>query len=320
MSESRVFSVFRLYLLLALAGLTCCDRFKPEPEPVISAEIGNPDSLEGAGSVWVADREGKPGRLFLCGTIHILREVDYPLSTGYEAAYHYSDKLILELPPGSGSGPAMASRMRELGQYSADGSLEANVKPETWAAVKKWAESRKIEASSLNRFRPWFVSLIITSTEYAALGARPDMGVDHHFETRAEHEGKPAEGLESVEFQLQLFSSLTSEQQKDMLEQTLTEISIISQEYDKMIAAWKNGQMDDLHDLLYREAERFPELLDLFLKNRNLTWIERLDDMLKQGENAMVLVGTGHLASDHGLIQLLKDRGYRVRHHREVDL
>ncbi len=318
--ESTVFSVLRLFIIIALGGVSGCHREKPQPEPAALPQVANPDLENGAGSVWVADREGKPGRLFLCGTIHILRESDYPLSPGYEAAYNYSDKLILELPPGSGSGPAMASRMRELGLYSSDGSLEANVKPETWAAVKKWAQSRNIEASSLNRFRPWFVSLIITSTEYAALGARPDIGVDQHFETRAEREGKPAEGLESVEFQLQLFSGLTNEQQKDMLEQTLTEISIISQEYEKMIAAWKNGQMDDLHALLYREAERFPELLDLFLKNRNLTWIERLDDMLKKGENAMVLVGTGHLASDHGLIQLLKDRGYRVRHHREVDL
>lgn len=307
-----------LFSFFALAILSACH---PEPGVVtVSAttQTTRLDHAGGGGSVWVVDRAGQPGRLFLCGTIHILRESDYPLSPGYEAAYNHSDKLVLELPPGSGDGPAMASRMRELGQYAADTSLEANVTKETWAAVKKWASTHGVEASSLNRFRPWFVALMITSTEYGALGAKPDKGVDQYFEARAERDAKPAEGLETVEFQLQLFSKLTQEQQMNMLEQTLAEVSTISQEYDKMISAWKNGELDALHEMLFREAERYPELMDLFLKNRNLAWIDRLDTMLKKGEKAMILVGTGHLTASDGLIQLLKDRGYRVRHHREV--
>lgn len=315
MFESPVPLTRSLFFIIVLATFSSCRR---EPLVESSVQVTNPDLAEGAGSVWVADREGQAGRLFLCGTIHILRESDYPLSPGYEAAYNHSNKLILELPPGSGSGTAMASRMRELGMYSADTSLEANITKETWESVRKWAAAHGLESSSLNRFRPWFVSLIITSTEYAALGAKPDMGVDQHFEARAERDGKPGDGLETVEFQLQLFSKLTNDQQKNMLEQTMGEVSTLPQEYDKMINAWKNGELDALHDMLFREAERYPELMDLFLKNRNLAWIDRLDDMLKKGEQAMILVGTGHLASKDGIIQLLRDRGYRVRHHREV--
>jgi uncharacterized protein YbaP (TraB family) len=311
--------------LLAIMLLTwtpaCWGQVKA-PLPGVSAEARtayrDQDLGGGAGSIWVADREGQPGRLFLCGTIHILRDRDYPLSPGYEAVYKLSDQLVLELPPGSGTGPAMASRMRELGMYSSDTSLEANVTAETWMNVKTWAAAHSVEVSSLNRFRPWFVSLIITSTEYAALGARPDLGVDQHFENRAKQEGKAAEGLETVEFQLQLFSQLTHDQQKNMLEQTLAEVATMSQEFEKMIQAWKDGRLDALHEMLFREAERYPELMNLFLKNRNLQWIGRLDEMLKNGVQAMVLVGTGHLASKDGIIQLLKNRGYRVRHHREV--
>jgi len=178
---------------MLLVSASACRRESETQPPILQIETKQIDQDLGdtAGSVWVADRDGQPGRLFLCGTIHILRDSDYPLSPGYEAAYHLSDKLVLELPPGSGAGPAMASRMRELGMYSPDNSLEANVSAKTWVDVKTWATAHGVEASLLNRFRPWFVSLIITSTEYAALGARSDMGVDQHFESRAEHEGKP---------------------------------------------------------------------------------------------------------------------------------
>ncbi len=56
----------------------------------------------------------------------------------------------------------------------------------------------------------------------------------------------------------------------------------------------------------------------MFLTNRNLSWIDPLDGMLKKGENIMVLVGTGHLGGESGVLKLLEARGYRVRHYRDV--
>ncbi len=322
--ESPVIFLRRLFFLALLNASVGCHRaaepaVKPEAEPAQSAAQGRLDAQQGAGSVWVADKPGQPGRLFLCGTIHILREKDYPLSPGYEAAYNHSDALVFELPPAAGSDPAMTQRMRELGACPAGTTLESEVTPETWAAVKKWGQAHGVEPANLNRMRPWFVALLVTSVEYAGLGAQPDKGVDQHFEKRAERDKKPGSGLETVEFQLQLFAKLTADQQKNMLEQTLAEISTLPQEYEKMLAAWKNGELEALHDMMFREAERYPELMDLFLKNRNLAWIDRLDEMLKKGQKVMVLVGAGHLAAKEGLVQLLKDRGYRVRHHREVE-
>ena len=305
--------------LLALTLCVClaaCKRETPKAatKPGAAAFVADGG---GDGSVWVVDGPNG-GRLFLCGTIHILREKDYPLAPAYEAAYMYSNKLVLELPPGAASSSELTSRMSQLGLYPAATSLEANVSKETWETVKKWAVKHGLEASSLSRFRPWFVALMITSIEYAALGAKPDKGVDTFFEERAKQDGKPAEGLETVEFQIQLFASLNEKQQRELLEQTLGEVSSVEEEFEKMIKAWKYGQLDDLKQMLFREAEKYPDLMNLFLTARNFSWMDRLDQMLKRGEKVMVLVGTGHFTSDTGLIELLRKRGYRVRHYREV--
>jgi uncharacterized protein YbaP (TraB family) len=311
--------MFLLRLVLALSLCVCavaCGRTKEKTAKKPEAEAFVSDG-KGDGSVWVVDGPNG-GRLYLCGTIHILREEDYPLAPAYEAAYMYSNKLVLELPPGAASGPELTSRMSQLGMYSADAVLEKNVSPETWAAVQKWSEKHGLERSSLNRFRPWFVALMITSMEYAALGAKPDKGVDSYFEERAKKDGKPAEGLETVEFQIQLFASLSDKQQRELLEQTLGEISSVETEFKKMIKAWKNGELDELKEMLFREAEKYPDLMNLFLTARNLAWMDRLEQMLKRGEKVMVLVGTGHLTSDTGLIELMRKRGHRVRHYREV--
>ncbi len=290
---------FRLIFVVALCvGVVGCKRAAP------------------VGSVWVVDGP-QGGRLFLCGTIHLLREKDYPLAPAYEVAYAHSDKLVLELPPGA-SGPELSRQMTQLGTYPAGMTLAAQVSPETWAAVQQWGEKRGLQAAQLNRFRPWFVALLMTSTEYALLGAKPELGVDVHFEARAQRDGKAAEGLESAALQLGLFAALSERQQRDLLEQTLGEIGTAAAEYEKLIQAWKDGDLEALREMLYREALQYPDLMNLFLIDRNLAWMGRLEQMLNQGEKVMVLVGTGHFTAESGLLELLRQRGFRVRHFREV--
>lgn len=306
-----------VFSFVLLACATACGREPGTERGTAPGTAAFVSDGAGDGSVWVVDAPAGGGRLYLCGTIHILREKDYPLAPAYEAAYMYSKKLVLELPPGS-SGPELTARMSQLGTYSADASLEANVSKDTWQKVQQWSAKRGLEASSMNRFRPWFAALVITSVEYAALGAKSDKGVDSHFEARAKQDGKPAEGLETVEFQLQLFASLSDQQQRELLEQTMGEISTVAEEYEKMLAAWKQGNLEVLREMLFREAEKYPDLMRLFLTGRNQAWLEPLERMLKNGEKVMVLVGTGHFTSEGGLIELLRKRGYKVRHYREV--
>lgn len=282
MSSLRVNSPSISLVIFLAIGLVAC-RPQSESKPATEGQVASPAAR---GSVWVADREGRPGHLFLCGTIHILRESDYPLAPGYNSAYRHSSRLIFELPPGASSAPEFQTRLMELGQYPEGQSLEASVGPAIWGRVTAWAKTRSVGASTLNRFRPWLASLVITSTEYGALGAKADRGVDQHFEERAAKDHKPGEGLETVEFQLQLFSQLTSKQQTEMLEQTLAEVSTLPQEYEKMISYWKAAALDDLHGLINREAEKYPELMDIFINRRNQAWIDRLSGLLEKGKTS----------------------------------
>lgn len=305
---------FRLLLWLPILVLLLGCRPPPtgpaHTKTTITATTESP-----RGSVWVADREGKPGKLFLCGTIHILRESDYPLPKGYDIAYQQSSKLVLELPFGASSAPGFQTRLMELGQFPAGESLASAMPPAIWKQLETWAKRRNMSVDRVRRFRPWLAALVITSTEYNALGAKAEKGADHHYETLAIRDKKPGEGLETMEFQLQLFSQLTPKMQEEMLAQTLDEVSNVAQEYEKMIASWKTGELEILHEMLTREAEKYPDLMNLFIKDRNRAWMDRLDAMLQRGENVMVLVGAGHLGGEpDGVLALLRQRGCRVRH------
>lgn len=253
------------------------------------------------------------GRVFLCGTIHILRESDYPLPPAYDAAYAGARKLVFELPPGGPGGGDMNARMQKLAALPADVKLESIVGAGLADAVVKWASKHGVPASSMQGFQPWYLALMIAAVEYAGLGARPDKGVDNHFEARAERDQKPGVGLETVDFQISLFSRLSDAQQKELLEQTLAEVKTMASDFEKLLAAWKEGDLPALQEMLFREAERYPDLMDLFLFDRNQAWLGRLEGFLKKGEHVMVLVGAGHLAGKQGLVELLKARGYDVQ-------
>jgi uncharacterized protein YbaP (TraB family) len=169
----------------------------------------------------------------------------------------------------------------------------------------------------MNRYRPWFMALMITSMEYAALGAKPDKGVDTHFEERAKKDGKPGIGLETVEFQIQLFASLSDKQQNELLDQTLAEISSVDRirKAAQSLETRRSGNAARHALQRGREVPRPHEPLP----HRPEPGVDGpARQMLKYGEKVMVLVGTGHLTSDTGLIELLRKRGHRVRHYSEV--
>lgn len=282
--------------------------------PIVAC--GEPPTKAGSaapqGSVWMVDSPDTGGRLYLCGTIHVLRSADYPLASAYETAYADSTRLLFELPPGSSGGSALSTRIQELGMLPPEQKLQDMVDKSTWERMEVWAASRKTPASRFSRYRPWFAAITIAAVEYAVLGAEPDRGVDTHFEERAAKDGKPGEGLETVDFQLNLFANLTAAQQEDLLRQTLAEVKSLPEEFKKMIDAWKEGDLETLRQMLYHEAERYPDLMDLFLHDRNQAWLAKFEECLRKGEHVMVLVGTGHLAGEKGVIALLRKRGHTV--------
>ena len=267
-------------------------------------------SSPGAGSVWVV--VSATTRLYLCGTIHLLRPTDYPLPDVYEKAYADSQRLVFELPPGVSHDPQLAVKMRTAGSYPEGATLSAKVKPAVWEALEAWGKTRGLPPSMFNPFRPWFAALTVSATEYSLLGADPDRGVDRFFEKRATKDGKPGEGLETLELQIGLFTSLSEEHQEELLEQTLAEVRTLPDQFERMIASWRVGDADALHQMLFEEAEKYPELLDAFLTQRNARWIQQLEAYLAGKDHVMILVGTGHLGGKEGVLHLLQSKGYKV--------
>ena len=260
--------------------------------------------------MWKVEQGGH--HIYLAGTIHLMRQKDYPLPAVFDEAYKDSTKIVLELPPGSEGDGEVVVRMRQLGSYGADDDLSKHLSAEALERVKKWADDNSFPQTAIMRFKPWFLALTISAMEYQTLGAEANRGVDTYYQQRATDDDKPGAGLESVEFQLSLFSTLEDKLQEELLLQTLSEIESMQKDYEEMLAAWRSGDMPKLQKFLFRDADKFPDLMEQFLFKRNKSWIAPLEKYLKDGERVMVLVGAGHLGGEKGVIELLKAKGCKV--------
>jgi uncharacterized protein YbaP (TraB family) len=265
----------------------------------------------GSSSVWMVEKDGR--HIYVGGTIHLLREEDYPLPDVFEEAYRNSSKLVFELPPGSEGEGEVVLRMREMGSYPESDDLSNHVSEETLKQVHAWADRNSFARFAINRMRPWFAALTIAAVEYQRLGADAERGVDEYFEKKASQDGKPGEGLETVEFQLSIFSGLSDKLQEELLMQTFAEAETMQKDFAELITAWRSGDAAKLQELLFRDADKYPQLMEDFLLKRNKAWVKPILKYLEKGEVVFVLVGAGHLGGTGGVLELLKEKGCTVK-------
>jgi uncharacterized protein YbaP (TraB family) len=204
-------------------------------------------------------------------------------------------------------------RMQQMGTFAEGDDLSQHVSAETLKKVVEWSEKHAFPKVVITRMRPWLLALTVATTEYKKFGANAEYGVDQHFEQRAEKDNKSGEGLETVEFQLSIFSRLSDKLQEELLLQTFSEAETVQEDFAELITAWRTGNAAKLQELLFRDADKYPELMEDFLLKRNKSWVDPLLKYLGKDETVFVLVGAGHLGGKGGVLELLQEKGCTVK-------
>ena len=268
------------------------------------------DSAGSPVTMWMA--EGTSNRVFLLGSIHLLREQDHPLPRIIDDVYEEAETLYMELDMDDLDPLLMQATINRLGMLEEGTSLREVMGEDLYAEAAARAAELEIPFEMLDRIEPWYAAITVEQLVLTRIGFNAAYGVEMQLLRKAASDGKEILGFETVEQQLGYLDGLSLEAQRELLMQTLTESAAIREIMDDLILAWRSGDIDYLEQALLDDVSGYPELYDAIVADRNRLWVDTIDELLDDGQDYLVIVGALHLVGEDGVPRLLEQRGVRI--------
>ena len=273
--------------------------------PAFAAENGHPLSM------WQID--GVSNSIYLLGSIHMLREKDHPIPSAIYDAYSQAEALIMEIDMDDIDPVADQALATDLGLIQDGRALADLMGPELYAEAESLAEALQIPLRLLDKSEPWYAAINVEMMMLMRIGFNPTHGIEFHLAEIASRDNKEIFGLETTRQQLEILDSLSLPSQRELLIQTLSDSAELSEAMDDMVNAWRYGDIEFLENSLLADMQEFDELHQAIVVNRNRNWVVRIEELLREKDDYLIVVGALHLVGDQGVPNLLSQRGYTVR-------
>ena len=272
--------------------------------PALAAESGHPLTL------WQID--GASNRIYLLGSIHLLRKKDHPIPSAIYDAYADAEVLIMELDMDDLDPVAEQALATELGLIQDGRTLRDLMGPGLYAEAEILADALQIPLTLLDKSEPWYAAITVEIMMLMRAGFSPMHGIEFHLSEYAKRDNKEIRGLETTRQQLEILDSLSSGSQRDMLIQALTESMDLANVMDDLVDAWRYGDVEFLENNLLADMQDYDELHQAIVLDRNINWVGQIQELLDDQDDYLIVVGALHLVGEEGVPQLLSQRGHVV--------
>ena len=275
----------------------------------------------GKGRLWRIEADGTdPSWLF--GTMHLSDPRVLEMNEPARSAFDGADTVVLELKDIQNTAKLQAAMMANpaLTMLEPGESLQSMLSQEDLETVEGILQERGIPLTLVSRMKPWLVFTMVALPECEMeRRARGKHALDMQLARDAVAGGKRIEGLETVEEQVSALANLSLDLQVRMLIDVAALNTSQNDRVETMTDLYLAGDIGAIMPALLHSSEdsglaedsAFNEFERGMIQNRNHTMAERLQPILADG-NAFVAVGALHLPGDEGLVELLRDQGYRV--------
>jgi uncharacterized protein YbaP (TraB family) len=261
-------------------------------------------------AIW--EVRGMSGTVRILGSVHFLRDSDYPLPVVVDRVLEQADTVLFELDIDELDPMVGQLLIMRLGVLDDGRRLSDVMGASDYRKAERLAGEIDVDLQMLAAVKPWYAALNVMTLTMVKLGYDPQLGLDQHLAARASEAGKEIVGLETMEFQLRLFDDLPERLQSDLLLQTLEEAAGIEDQMDRMVSAWREGRSDELSGQLSESFREYPSVYRSLVIDRNRDWVGKILEHADRGGNTLVVVGALHLVGEDSVIDLLRSRGVEV--------
>ena len=249
--------------------------------------------------------------IYLFGTIHALDGKRDWFNDEVKTAFDRSQEVVFEIKTPE---PAAAAPIMMKAAAATDGkTLTSRLTPEQVKLLTSELAAVGAPANALDNFDPWFAAVQLVQIRMMKMGVKPEHGVETVLEAAAKRSGKTIGAVETFEWQIGLFDSLSPKAQLAMLTGYLEELEEGDAMFGKMVDHWSGGKVEDLAALMNEALSEDPELAKKLLEDRNARWAEWIGRRMGQPGTVFMAVGAGHLAGKGSVQDYLAKKGLKAK-------
>lgn len=239
--------------------------------------------------------------LMILGSIHMGNEQMYPLPDAITTFLKKSDAVITEIK--------LTDEIPTLNieTISTKNVLNDKQKERLEDINRQLGFGSKAFLSS----PAWQTALTLQISQFSKMGFSQELGIDTYITEQATQLNKTILGLESMAFQMGLFTN-DPEVSQLLLTDTIDNWQENMKVSECLVQSWNAGNKQQLAELALQSAID-EELGDQFIYQRNRDWADKLntDSFIGDGQY-LVVVGALHLVGKENLIDLLSGKGFIV--------
>src|SRR5712692_361945 len=224
-----------------------------------------------------------PAPFYLLGSMHALRDFDYPFPAEIEKAIAGSRKVIFERDPNAKDAPLLLRKIRAVTSYPRGATIGQKVSPATFALLKRIA---RVPLSEYEHQKPWAIAFFMLKAQGMET-VRARLGIDryvfHKIRDRAE-----IRGLETIDEFVRSLSEMNDSASESFLLQSIDYGERSPELLNETIDAWKSGNTRRMYQL-YAPRKNGPAGYWRWIERRDSIWIPRIEDAIESGKPTIVV-------------------------------
>ena len=292
-----------IVFILACLSLTSC------------AQAGNKQET---GLLWKISGNKLEQPSYLFGTHHLVQLSYLENIDGVEEAFMATEQAVGEVDMNNMGEMQMQLMMASI---MPDGESYQDLMNEDDRALLDATLQEYVGAglSQFGQMKPAMLNTLLSVMMYKKFYPSEEDGLsmDEYFQKKANGLTRPTLGLETVQDQIDvLFGSQSIERQAESLLCTIKNIDYGKKQMDKLMTAYYAQDLTAMAKLYEEDDADNPcpstqEEKDELNKERNQVWMEKLPEMMSN-KSSFIAVGCLHLVGQDGLINQLRNAGYKV--------
>ena len=264
--------------------------------------------------VWKISGNGIKKPSYILGTHHGCPFTYCDSIPGLMKAFDKVDNIIGEINmiEFAEMSPERMQKMQAMMMMPADTSLLSLFSTEEAAKVNEWL-GKKMGASleMLSVMKP--MTIMVTVQNKEMMEVIPEIAtlttIDKYMQTLGQRKGKTIGELETADYQMELLYGNSLEEQADALLEMIDHgdsKGLLQQ----LTNAYKSQNLDTLWKVFQEQMTGYE--YDAIVKVRNLNWEKQMKEILPK-QTTLFVVGAGHLPGEYGMINLLREAGFKVK-------